>query len=393
MKKITLRDIGAILFIVAGFTIMVIFKVWLAEKCTDTNDPMLILLDMSTNGLFFNAIIWTAVAVWCISDSIKTFLSDIISAMRHSSFKKILLCLLAILIIPQFFWYSGKFGHIQVNGKKPMRLQYNYYLIRDSITGETDTMTISAADFLIKMYSYSSGHGRYGSNRVHYSYYAVYGDNSMFIYNNPFVDYINKCKEYQKDIQISYYKNSGIIISIDGIGFYDRSGFDAKLAQLEKEKNDEIAAEKAVEEAEKQKRPELFKAFYHSEGQNFDNIINDLERKGIENTYDVIYISTKYFETGTVALFDNPQNVVYVVRDNDKEDMVEVPPIPYDSTFKEVTKILDDAGIKWTFDCMGSYSKKDELDHSKDTLNTVHCSPGTPIPKDYVFWFSVRHAE
>ena len=84
--------------------------------------------------------------------------------------------------------------------------------------------------------------------------------------------------------------------------------------------------------------------------------------------------------------------MIYVVRDNDAEDMVEIPPLPMNGTFAEITKILDDAGILWTFHCMGSYTEEDiNRDHSKDILNTVHCLPGTPIPKDYVFWFSVHH--
>jgi len=72
--------------------------------------------------------------------------------------------------------------------------------------------------------------------------------------------------------------------------------------------------------------------------------------------------------------------------------MIEIPSLPHNGTFTEVTKILDENGIKWTFDCFGNHGQKqDESDHSHDILKTIHSSPGTPIPKDYVFWFSVDH--
>ena len=74
--------------------------------------------------------------------------------------------------------------------------------------------------------------------------------------------------------------------------------------------------------------------------------------------------------------------------------MIEIPSLPYKGTFTEVTQILDKYGIIWTFDCISNtHSITEGLDHSKDILNTVHCSPGTPVPKDYVFWFSVNHVE
>lgn len=194
-----------------------------------------------------------------------------------------------------------------------------------------------------------------------------------------------------------YYKSSGIIQTVDGIRLYDEPTFlhstDTLKLEEERKQAEQEAAEKAIKEEAEAKSLALSSAFFQSEGKNYGEIVDQLEKDSIENTYKTVYISTRYFETGEIAMFDNPRKTVYVVRDNEAEDMLIVPPIPPDSTLAEITQILDDAGIPWEYDCMGSYTEQDRnRNHSGDILNTYSRSPGTPVPKDYVFWFSVRHA-
>lgn len=293
-----------------------------------------------------------------------------------------------------FLPVNKKYREVKINGKRPLKIQYAYYLLCDAIGNETDTITIDSEKFSLDKHSYSTRGGRGSRTRYHRFYCASFEDYTMYLYENVLTDYIDTCRKYEMDIEIEYYKNSGNIKSIDGISLYDESGFDNAMYKIEREIREKENLEKQIKEKEEQKRLTAFSAFFEAEGENYEQIVKSLEAEGIENPYETVYISTKYFEIGSIAFFHNMGNKIYVVRDNDNEDMHEIPPIPNDATFTEITRILDDAGIKWTFDCFSdTFADTDELDHSNDILHTVHRSPGTPVPKDYVFWFSVKHVD
>ena len=394
MKQITKREVGTAVLIVLVTAAAFACKQLLADWCQKTNSPFCILLDMSTDVFFCLFVIWIALAVYCIADAIRTRRSDREQTERRPAFtvfKSVIFAGMVILCIPLFLPFTGRFGGIKVNGRNPIRLKYYYYLLHDAISGETDTVTVPAKDFQIETHSYAVWGGRYSGSTRNLSNYAVYEENSVYLYSGALKRYIAICQNYQKDLVINYYRKSGIIRTIDDYLLYDRSAFDQKITALEEQEKQKQEAEEAAQKEQEEKHLEVFSAFFHSEGENYEEIVRDLERRGLENTYDTIYISTQYFETGEIALFDNTQNVIYVVRDNNGEDMVEIPPLPYGGTLTEVTEVLDEAGIKWTYHCFGCKGDPDTLDHSKDILHTVHCSPGTPIPKDYVFWFSVYH--
>lgn len=384
MKKKSKTSFITLLVFFLTVTAVIFVQILTAYYCEKTNSLLLILLDTSFNGAFYTVTFLTVIILSVIVESFKTCLSDIKAAIHHPFFKKYIIGVLLFLLASQLFPFSKELRYIETNGKRPIRLQYHYYLLSDALSNDTDTVTMNAKDFKIERHTYTT-RIRHKSYR-HIAYYACFDDYSVYLYQTSMRNYIKACQQYQKDIEVEYYKKSGIIKTIDGVELYDEDKFNELAAALEKAEFQKQAEEAAIKEEEDRKSLELFEAFFESEGKNYNTIAEKLERDGIENTYDVIYISTNYYDVGDVALFDNTQNVIYVVRDNEKEDMVEVPYLSNDDTFAQITKTLDESGIKWEFYCSVS-----SANHSRDKLKTVHCGSGTPIPKDYVFWFSVSH--
>lgn len=394
MKKTFKSDVVIVILPVLSIVLVIFLKEMFSKLCVEKNSPFLILLDT-----FFNR---TGILILCFAviflvyhlKFIREWKTDRKDDVGHHFSGKLVIIILAVLFILNLFPLSEEYGYLQINNKEPSSIQYRYYLLSDAIRNETETMNMNPENFYLECRHYTVGGGRGSIPYTYTVYYASFNNYRVRLYNRAVENYIYTCRKYKRDIEVEYYKKSGIIKTVDGITLYDKSAFDMAVYNIEQEEAEKQAIEDAIKAEEERKELDLFTAFFYGEGENYEKIVKKLESEGIKNTYDIKYISTQYFEVGTIALFDNTQNVVYVVRDNDKEEMIEVPSLPYNGTFEEITQILDNSGIKWTFDCMGSYSRnEDELDHSKDILNTVHCSPGTPIPKDYVFWFSVRHAD
>lgn len=392
MKKETKFEIALILSIAVSFILSFYLKELLTNSCIKTNSPLLILLDTILNYAVLIVISFVIPLILLNFKSLKKLI-DFIKDLFFISNKSLIIIGL-ILLASCFLPVNKKYEEVKINGKRPLKIQYAYYLLCDAIENKTETITIDSEKFSLDKHSYSTRGGRGSRTRYHRFYCASFEDYTMYLYENVLTDYIDTCRKYEMDIEIEYYKNSGNIKSIDGISLYDESGFDNAMYKIEREIREKENLEKQIKEKEEQKRLAAFSAFFEAEGENYEQIVKSLEAEGIENPYETVYISTKYFEIGSIAFFHNMGNKIYVVRDNDNEDMHEIPPIPDDATFTEITRILDDAGIKWTFDCFSdTFADTDELDHSNDILHTVHCSPGTPVPKDYVFWFSVKHVD
>ena len=394
MKKETKFQIALILSVAVSFILSFYLKELLTNSCVKTNSPLLIFLDALLNYAVLIIIIFVILLILLNIKSLNKLI-DIVKDLLSSSFvKKSLIIISLILLASCFLPVSKKYGAVDINGKSPLKIQYAYYLLCDAIENKTDTISIDSMQIWLGTHRYSTGNSRRTRSTYHTSYYLSFADSSVYLYENVLTDYIDTCRLYEMDIEIEYYKNSGNIKSIDGISLYDESGFDNAMYKIEREIREKENLEKQIKEKEEQKRLTAFSAFFEAEGENYEQIVKSLEAEGIENPYETVYISTKYFEIGSIAFFHNMGNKIYVVRDNDNEDMHEIPPIPDDATFTEITRILDDAGIKWTFDCFSdTFADTDELDHSNDILHTVHRSPGTPVPKDYVFWFSVKHID
>lgn len=394
MKKETKFEIALILSVAVSIILSFYLKELLINGCVKTNSPLLVFLDALLNYAVLIIIIFVIFLILLIIKSLKNLINIVKDLLSISFVKKTLIIISLILVASCFLPVFKKYGDVKINGKRPLRIQYAYYLLCDAIENKTDTITIDSEKFSLDKHRYSSRGSRGSRTRYYTFYYASFGDYTVYLYENVLTDYIDTCRKYEMDIEIEYYKNSGNIKSIDGISLYDESGFDKAMYKIEREIREKESLEKQIKEKEEQKRLAAFSAFFESEGQNYEQIVKSLEAEGIENPYETVYISTKYFEKGSIAFFHNMGNKIYVVRDNDKEEMHEIPPIPSDATFMEITRILDDAGIKWTFDCFSdTFADTDELDHSNDILHTVHCSSGTPVPKDFVFWFSVKHVD
>ena len=393
-KKLTKKEAGIAVISVFVAIGMVLFKEWLAGLCAKTNSPLIIFLDIHLSAWVLCIAFFVIFFILCNFNGVSSFLKDLKEDIDNPFYRVVFVILLIIIMLPNFFHMSNAYGGIKIDSKEPLKVKYSYCLYCDWIKKETDSVVLAPDEVRLDTHQYTVSSGRGGRSHVYTAHYISFKGFSVYLYEIPAENYIRTCQKYERDMRIVYYKNSGIIKTIDGIKLYDEAGFDDAISRIESEEAEVQAQEEQVKKEEKDKELALFSAFFNSEGDNYEDIVRELEREGIENTYDVEYISTKYFDIGEVAFFDNGQDVVYVVRDNDGEDMVKIPPLPLDGTLPEITKILDENGIKWTYDCFGSIDLDQEnLDHSKDTLNTVHCSPGTPIPKDYVFWFSVTHVE
>lgn len=394
MKKETKFEIALVLSGAVSIILSFYLKKSLLNGCVKTNSPLLIFLDAILNNTVLIIIAFVIFLILLNIKSLKNLKKIVKDSLSNSFVKKSLIIIILILFVPCFFPVFKKYGDVEINGKHPLKIQYIYYLLCDAIENKTDIVTIDSEKFRLDKHRYSAGNRR-GSSYSYYTFnYASFEDYTVYLYENVLSDYIDTCQKYERDIEIEYYKNSGNIKSIDGISLYDESGFNNAVYKIENEIREKEIVEKQIKEKEEQERLALFSAFFESEGKNYEQIVKSLEAEGIENTYETVYISTKYFEKGSIAFFHNMGNKIYVVRDNDEEDMHEIPPIPSDATFTEITRILDEAGIKWTFDCFSyTFADTDELDHSDDILHTVHCSPGTPVPKEYEFWFSVRHVD
>ncbi len=348
MKKETKFEIALILSVAVSFILSFYLKELLTNSCVKTNSPLLILLDALLNYAVLIIISFVIPLILLNIKSLKKLI-DFIKDLFSIS-KKLLIIISLILLASCFLPVNKKYEEVKINGKRPLKIQYAYYLLCDAIGNKTDTITIDSEKFSLDKHSYSTRSGRGSKTRYYRFYCASFEDYTVYLYENVLTDYIDTCRKYEMDIEIEYYKNSGNIKSIDGISLYDESGFDKAMYKIENEIREKESLEKQIKEKEEQERLAAFSAFFESEGENYEQIVKSLEAEGIENPYETVYISTKYFEIGSIAFFHNMGNKIYVVRDNDNEDMHEIPPIPADATFTEITRILDDAGIKWTFD-------------------------------------------
>ena len=181
MKKQTKYREGVIILTIVMLAAVFGFKLLLAKCCIKTNSPFLILIDMSTNGFFFGIIFLIMIAVLCIPDSRKTMRSDLLEAIKSPLCKKILTIILIFLVVIQALPYTERFDKLRINGKKPLRLQYNYALIRDALDRETETVKINGKNFRIGDDDfYSITVRQHGPSRRLKADFAYYSKNSVY---------------------------------------------------------------------------------------------------------------------------------------------------------------------------------------------------------------------
>ena len=297
-----------------------------------------------------------------------------------------------IIVINGFFPVAGKYRVCEIDGKKPGKFQYMTAVLKDGIGGQTKTVTFDAENVNAGRTTYSIRAGR-GSREGHTDYISFHNDGVSFCtvqLRVAAVNYVRFAKKYKDAFTIEYYVHSGIIKTIDGMGVFDEDALDAARGSLEEQYEQRIAEEAAlaeeIREEENRQWSVKFSTLMEGCGRQFDELVATIEAQDVVFDFPVHYISTEQFDVGCLAFYDNSAKEVYVVADQNGEDMVEVPALRNNMTLPEICKTLDDAGIKYTYSAMSTDGKAEE----KQTLNTCHCSPGTWIPKDYIFWFSVR---
>ena len=378
--KMTAKDVfkGLLVFAIVGF-----LRYGLYELSVKTNSPLVIMFDIINYSGFASV---CQIYILAFLFNFKTWNIE----LRIKPCIILAAIIIGISLLLSLFHMSDRYGNIEVDNEKPSRLQYCCLLFSDAVNKNTVSVKMNSEDLGMKVHFYSPP-SRGGGRDYNVSYFSFEGYSTL-LYEDTAEEYVRACRKIGKDIEIEYYEKSGIIKTIDGIDLYDEERFDKAIYDIEKVAARMQNTEEMIKDLKDEKSRILFRVFFKSEGQDYKGLMADLKWLNVDYTYSTVYISTKYFETGQVAFFDNIDHVVYVVRDNDAEEMKVVPSLPHNGTLPEITKIFDENGIKWTFDCFGSFGKdKEDLDHSHDTLKTIQCSPGTPIPEDYVLWFSVDH--
>lgn len=234
MKKASKHESIIILMILLFIIVSEVISRVIPKLCAKTNSPFFIFLDIQLD-LYAFIILFLVFFILCFSiKSIKTLPADLKELLRHSLSKKKFIILLIIVSLPHFFFMPHKFGNTKVNGEKALKPQYSFYLLCDAVKGETESLVVNSRELDIDYYSYTSGGGRHF--RTHAVYYASYKGYSFYLYNTDLNDYIKKCQKSKRDIELEYYKNSGIIKTIDGIELYDSSGFINAIYKIEKDK-------------------------------------------------------------------------------------------------------------------------------------------------------------
>lgn len=111
-------------------------------------------------------------------------------------------------------------------------------------------------------------------------------------------------------------------------------------------------------------------------GMNIDELIKELEEKNIQN-YSVKYISSKLDVVNNVIFVDKNKFCFYVIKDNNSEEMVEMPNLKTYMKKDEIIRLLEEKGVNYEFHG-AMYIDKEEY---VGTLSTYTYKPGTLIPK------------
>lgn len=311
---------------------------------------------------------------------------------------------IAIFIIVNFFpinKVSNRYSVVNLNGTKPTGHEYMLAVLWDVVAGDTVETTVSSDHISTGKIEYRVKGGR-GSSHRGTSHNISYQDDAVsFSVHQPWVaslNYVQKAKKMKNTFVIEYYVHSGVIKSIDYCGINDEKAFaDSERKILEEysareaERLEKERLEQERQAAQKKEETRIWAVKFHtlSEGigKPMEELIAEIEAQNSVMDCEVVYISTKHFDEGTLAFYANIENVVYVVKDGDAEDMLVIPHLDKSMDLDTIKRTLDEAGIRYTYDDIGTTNG---TTNGTKRLNTYHCPPGTYIPKDYVYWFSVK---
>lgn len=283
--------------------------------------------------------------------------------------------ILATLFVGIFdiFNMPTNYEEIKVKGNAVSMLNYKYAILKDMIQGKTTIIVTQN----VSCYS---------------NYIKYFSEEKQYVYcskeNSQLVQIANELLKYEKQLQIEYYNNTGIIKSIDGIEKSNYKVLSEKVKILINKQTEEEMAKIQEQEKENKEKRELNKIkndiMTNAIGQPIEKIEQQLKENSFSD-YSIKYISSKLYNTGIVAFVEKKKSpyTYYVVKDNNKEDFVKMPKLAFGMTKDEIIEKLQENGLNYEYDTCNWG------DHESGTLHTCGYAAGTLLPKGTIVWFSI----
>ncbi len=289
------------------------------------------------------------------------------------------------ILILNLFPVSKRYEDVLIDGKRPSKLSYKVHILQDAISGETKVETLPVDKVTAIRSGYRIRGGRHSSSRRVDTYYIGFEteENEKFASYESGVlwKYVTWMKEHTDTIQIEYYVHSGMIKKIDGVDKKDIDALSDRIAEVEEELKLRAEQEELQKRQEEQKAGRRYQIMSQSVGKTLEEVTRELEAEDIPFIHNVKYISSQMYECNTIAFSDN--EAVYVVKDNQKEDMIQVPKMKRGMTKDEVIATLTEAGFTYEYDTFSCSM------HKSGELHTCHFGGGEWAPKGYKVWFSI----
>lgn len=293
---------------------------------------------------------------------------------------------LVYIFFVNIFGVSKKYEDVLISGKSPSKFVYKYNIFMDVIGGKTELIEIPVENISTDISSYVIRSRTSTSSRI--TYYVILNiDNKKYSSAETRGLYvcINSLIKNKDKILIEYYPHTGIIKSVDGI---DKNDIHELVSHAGKVENEAIKEQQRIEqesikkeEEEREKSAIEYTVLSSSIGKNFAEIEAMLSEKKIPPTYEIVYISSKMYETNTIAFYDD--DIVYVVKDNLSEDLIPIPRIVEGMTKEQIINILTEAGFSYECDEFECDS------HGRNRLHTKGHANGEYVPRQHKVWFSV----
>lgn len=361
------------------FLIIAQIQVFLENTYWETNNLLFCWLSTWFNDSLFLAFFWFGLALF-IGIGIKKDLP------RFSLCKFMgIIGMIAVIIVAvsSLFPVSERYYGVEIAGEMPSKWSYKNAIFCDLV--EKDTVSVAIASTELKTSGHRYGYKARSSASGHYACYIDYvgADGKEYgSYESEWItNYVGLIKEQAESINIEYYLHSGVIKSIDGI---EKNNTESLLEHLEFLKAERQRNQELAEEAERQHKllvAQGYSIVQNSVGTDFADVLKGFEELGLPFTYQIHYISSQMYEINTVAFRDNEN--VYVVKDNEKEDMVRTPAVAHGMTRETVIHLLTECGLSydvWDIDC--------DL-HTSGTLHGFQFPAGTWVPRGYEVGFTV----
>lgn len=304
--------------------------------------------------------------------------------------KAILLLFVVTSILSSCFRVSGRFEHVKRNGKRPLKLIYEAAVLQDAFMGITEFTVLQQEDVSLFSREYRAGTARGGSRPSRYYYLGYHTeDGKEYVCSLLYSQYraLGILTEVEDSITLEYYAHSGILKSVQGIPLLDGGEITAVALEKKRELEEAWAQQvKATEEREKRnKEQETQKTtrLWNSVGESFESVLEEFQQKDWEMDWEVVEISSQLYSIGEIAYVK--LKTIYVVKDQEGEDMVPVPALKPTMSMEEVIAMLTEAGLDYEVDYFGADPEK------RNRVRTWHESPGVLVPKQMPFWFCIEN--